>query len=147
MEHSPRAQELLTGLRAAFPGLRPLEEGDLPLVFALYQRNTFFNSVALEAPPKRPDFPPCAWGVMSATPRAWPFGTPWGLRRRGRSCGKGAPCIKCISPYRPSRLAGTPKERYNTRTRSASGQRLSRWLRQQRPPIVKKGRKKGVDKI
>ena len=51
MEHSPRAQELLTGLRAAFPGLRPLEEGDLPLVFALYQRNTFFNSVALEAPP------------------------------------------------------------------------------------------------
>lgn len=51
MEHSPRAQELLTGLRAAFPGLRPLEEGDLPLVFALYQRNTFFNSAALEAPP------------------------------------------------------------------------------------------------
>ena len=223
MEHSPRAQELLTGLRAAFPGLRPLEEGDLPLVFALYQRNTFFNSVALEAPPtlescredlaalppgreprhklflglfqgevlaavldlvegypgegtlyiglleleapfhrqglgtrlvralkpppKRPGFPPCAWGVMSATPRAWPFGTPWGLRRRGRSCGKGAPCIKCISPYRPSRLAGTPKERYNTRTRSASGQKLSRCLRQQRPPIVKKGRKKGVDKI
>ena len=34
MEHSPRAQELLTGLLAAFPGLRPLEEGDLPLVFA-----------------------------------------------------------------------------------------------------------------
>ena len=51
MEHSPRARELLTGLRAAFPGLRPLEEGGLPLVFALYQRNTFFNSVALEAPP------------------------------------------------------------------------------------------------
>ena len=51
MEHSPRAQELLTGLRAAFPGLRPLEEGDLPLVFALYQRNTFYNSAALEAPP------------------------------------------------------------------------------------------------
>ena len=51
MEHSPRAQELLTGLCAAFPGLRPLEEGDLPLVFALYQRNTFYNSVALEAPP------------------------------------------------------------------------------------------------
>ena len=51
MEHSPRAQELLTALCAAFPGLRPLEEGDLPLVFALYQRNTFYNSVALEAPP------------------------------------------------------------------------------------------------
>ena len=50
MEHSPRAQELLTALCAAFPGLRPLEEGDLPLVFALYQRNTFYNSVALEAP-------------------------------------------------------------------------------------------------
>lgn len=51
MEHSPRAQELLTALCAAFPGLCPLKEGDLPLVFALYQRNTFYNSVALEAPP------------------------------------------------------------------------------------------------
>ena len=51
MEHSPRAQELLTALCAAFPGLRSLEEGDLPQVLTLYQRNTFYNSVALEAPP------------------------------------------------------------------------------------------------
>mgnify|MGYP001625433427 CR=1 FL=1 len=51
MEHSPRAQELLTALCAALPALRPLEEGDLPQVLTLYQRNTFYNSVALEAPP------------------------------------------------------------------------------------------------
>ena len=30
MEHSPRSQELLTALCAAFPALRPLEEGDCP---------------------------------------------------------------------------------------------------------------------
>ena len=51
MEHSPRAQELLTALCAAFPALRPLEGGDLPQVLTLYQRNTFYNSVALEVPP------------------------------------------------------------------------------------------------
>lgn len=51
MEYAARASALLRGFQQRFPGLRPLEEGELPEYLALCQSNPFFNSISLDEPP------------------------------------------------------------------------------------------------
>ena len=58
-------ERLLALLEEALPGLRPLEEEDLPQVLALYQSNPEYNALALDSPPTletcredRTDLPP-----------------------------------------------------------------------------------------
>ena len=51
MEHTSRTAALLQGLTAAFPGIRPLEEADLPAYWELCESNRFYNSVTMDQPP------------------------------------------------------------------------------------------------
>ncbi|MGI6254365.1 MAG: GNAT family N-acetyltransferase [Acutalibacter sp.] len=51
MEHTERTAALLRGLTAQFPGLKPMEEGELPAFVALCRSNDFYNSISMDEPP------------------------------------------------------------------------------------------------